>query len=93
LFTDLRGLGEEALELHVDNMSTIALMKNLVFHDRSKHIQTRFHFSRQCIDDGDIDVQFVRTEDQLSDMLTKALGRVQFLEHHDRIGDVKVKDA
>jgi hypothetical protein len=87
------GQEEEAVELHVDNKSAIALMKNPVFHDRSKHIQTRYHFIRQCIDTGDIDVQFVRTEEQLSDIMTKALGRVRFQELHRRIGIVKVKDT
>lgn len=93
LYAELRGHSDEAVELRVDNKSAIALMKNPVFHDRSKHIQTRFHFIRQCVDDGDIDVQFVRTEDQLSDIMTKALGRVQFLELRTRIGIVKVKDV
>ena len=76
----------------MDNKSAIALMKNPVFHDRSKHIQTRYHFIRQCVDNGDINVQFVRTKDQLSDIMTKALGRVQFQELRRRIGIVKVKD-
>jgi hypothetical protein len=44
------------------------------------------------VDDGDIDVQFVRTEDQLSDIMTKALGCVQFEELRHRIGIVKVKN-
>jgi hypothetical protein len=79
-------------ELRVDNKSAIALMKNPVFHDRSKHIQTRYHFIRQCVDNGDINVMFVRTEDQLSDIMMKALGRVQFQELRRRIGIVKVKD-
>jgi hypothetical protein len=53
-------------------------MKNPVFHDRRKQIEIRYHFIRQCVDNKDIDVQFVRTADQFSDIMTKALGRVQF---------------
>lgn len=90
---ELLGHSDGATELRVDNKSAIALMKNPVFHDRSKHIQTRFHFIHQCIDNGEIDVQFVRTEDQLSDIMTKALGRVQFQELRRCIGVVKVKDT
>jgi hypothetical protein len=41
-----------AIELCVDNKSAIALMKSPVFHDLSKHIQTRYHFIRNCIDDS-----------------------------------------
>ena len=79
-------------ELRIDNKSAIALAKNPVFHDRSKHIQIRYHYIRQCVDNGDINIQFIRTEDQLSDIMTKALGRVQFQELRRRIGIVKVKD-
>jgi hypothetical protein len=62
------------------------------FHDRSKHIEIRYHFIRQCVENGNIDVQFVRTEDQLSDILTKSRARVQFQELRRRIGIIKVKD-
>jgi hypothetical protein len=78
LHGELLGHNGDVLELCVDNKSAIALTKNPVFHDRSKHIQTWFPFIRQCVDNGDIDIQFVCTEDQLSDIMMKALGRVQF---------------
>jgi hypothetical protein len=93
LHDELLGRKHGAVELHVDNKSAIALMKNPVFHDRSKHIEIRYHFIRQCVDNKDINVQFVRTADQLSDILTKALGRIQFQELCRRIGIVKVKDT
>jgi hypothetical protein len=78
LHGELQGLVGVTTELHVDKKSAIALMKNPIFHDRRKHIETRFHFIRQCVDNGDINVQFVRTEDQLSHIMTKALARMQF---------------
>jgi hypothetical protein len=93
LLGELLGHDDGAIELRVDNKSAIALTKNPVFHDRSKHIQIRFHFIRQCVEDGDIDVQYVRTADQLSDALTKSLGRVQLQELRRRIGIVQMKDT
>ena len=42
------------VEMKVDNKSSLDLMKNPVFHGRSKHIDIRFHFIRECIDNGDI---------------------------------------
>ena len=39
----------EATEIFVNNKSALALAKNPVFHDRSKHIDTRYHFIRECI--------------------------------------------
>ena len=61
------------VKLFVDNKSAIALMKNPVFHGRSKHIDTRFHFIRECVEEGKIMVEFIRTEEQRADSLTKAL--------------------
>jgi hypothetical protein len=92
LHAELVGYDGGAAELHIDNKSAIALMKIPVFHDRSKHIQTCYHFIRQCVDDNDIEVQFVRTEDQLFDIMTKSLGCVQFQELRNRIGVVKMQD-
>jgi hypothetical protein len=92
LYGELMGYDGDATELRVDNKSAIAPMKNPVFHDRSKHIEIRYHIIRQCVENGNIDVQFVRTEDQLSDILTKSRARVQFQELRRRIGIIKVKD-
>ncbi|WVZ50248.1 hypothetical protein U9M48_001522, partial [Paspalum notatum var. saurae] len=55
--------------------SAIALSKNPVFHERSKHIDTRFYYIRECIGDGKMKVKHVRTEEQLADILTKPFGR------------------
>jgi hypothetical protein len=54
-----------------DNAAAIALAKNPVLHDRSKHIDVKFYFTREC-------VEHVGTNDELADILTKALGRLQF---------------
>ncbi|KAA0038954.1 Copia protein [Cucumis melo var. makuwa] len=59
--------------IHVDNKSTIALAKNPVFHDRGKHIDTRFHFIRDCISRKEVQVEYVKTEDQITDIFTKPL--------------------
>ena len=52
LIGDLMGKTPSKFRLLVDNKSAIALCKNPVFHDRSKHIDTRFHYIRECIDEG-----------------------------------------
>ncbi|XP_024314609.1 uncharacterized protein LOC112270752 [Brachypodium distachyon] len=72
--------------LKVDNQFAISLSKNPVFHDRSKHIHVRYHFARECVETEKISVEYVRTELQLADILTKALGRVRFLEIREKIG-------
>jgi len=85
--------GEEAHSpaLMVDNQPAIALAKNPVLHDRSKHIDIKFHFLRDCIDGGQIVIEFVETGRQLADILTKSLGRLQFMELRKMIGMDEVK--
>ncbi|CAA0827649.1 cysteine-rich RLK (RECEPTOR-like protein kinase) 8 [Striga hermonthica] len=82
--------GEEARPptLMVDNQPAIALAKNPVLHDRSKHIDTRFHFIRDCVDEGQIILEFVESGRQLADILTKPLGRLRFMELRTKIGIV-----
>jgi len=89
LLGDLIELEPAVPEIMVDNMSSIALTKNPVFHDRSKHIDVRYHYIRECIERGRIVIDYIETKMQLADVLTKALGRVRFQELRVRIG---VKD-
>jgi hypothetical protein len=91
LLRDVIGTEVEVPMLKMDNMSAIALSKNPVLHDRSKHIDTKFHFIRECVDGGKIRLEFKSSQDQLADALTKSLGRLRFTEMRSRIGVVKVK--
>jgi hypothetical protein len=50
LLGDFTGEGPKAAKLRVDNKSAISLIKNPVDHDRSKHIDLRFHFIRECME-------------------------------------------
>nr|GEU85044.1 hypothetical protein [Tanacetum cinerariifolium] len=58
--------------------SAIAISCNLVQHSRTKHIHTRYHFIREQVENGIIELYFVRTEYQLADMFTKALPEDRF---------------
>ncbi|KAD3067701.1 hypothetical protein E3N88_35581 [Mikania micrantha] len=96
LIGDLTNKEAGSVMLFVDNKSAIALMKNAVFHGRSKHIDTKFHFIRECVEKGKIQVEHVSGEDQKADTLTKALPRVKFIEMRALLGikdlGVKVKE-
>jgi hypothetical protein len=89
LLASLTGVEAEQVTLKVDNESAIALIKNPVHHDRTKHIDIKYHYIRDCVENGSTVVEHVRTGDQLADILTKPLGRVKFLELRDRIGVCK----
>jgi hypothetical protein len=50
-------------ELMVDNQSAIALSKNPVFHERSKHIDLHYHYIRECVDEGRIIIDYTATKE------------------------------
>nr|GEW97861.1 zinc finger, CCHC-type [Tanacetum cinerariifolium] len=89
----LIGEGAQRVQLLVDNQSAIALMKNSMFHGRSKHIDTKYHFIRECVERDQIYVEHVSGNLQKADILTKALPRVKFTEMRRLIGteDVNIK--
>ncbi|GJU04006.1 retrovirus-related pol polyprotein from transposon TNT 1-94 [Tanacetum coccineum] len=73
--------GFNKIPMYCDNKSAIALCCNNVQHSRSKHIDIRFHFIKEHVENGVIELYFVNTEYQLADIFTKALGRnrIEFL--------------
>nr|GEZ13060.1 retrotransposon protein, putative, unclassified [Tanacetum cinerariifolium] len=75
------GLGFNKISMYCDNKSAIALCCNNVQHSRSKHIDIRYHFIKEQVENGVIELYFVNTEYQLADLFTKALGceRIEFL--------------
>ncbi|GJX93333.1 retrovirus-related pol polyprotein from transposon TNT 1-94 [Tanacetum coccineum] len=75
------GLGFNKIPMYCDNKSAIALCCNNVQHSRSKHIDIRFHFIKEQVENGVVELYFVNTEYQLADIFTKALGRerIEFL--------------
>ena len=93
LIGDLMGTKEAPVKLLMDNMSAIALSKNPEHHDRSKHIDTKYHFIRECIEDGKVEVDHIETANQLADIFTKALGRVRFLELREALGVIKLQQV
>ena len=85
LIKELMSVEENLVRILVDNKSAMELTRNPVYHNRRKHIDTRHHFIRDCIEEGLIKLDYVRTEDQLADLFTKLLGRVKFYEFRAKI--------
>ncbi|GJY73599.1 hypothetical protein Tco_0478030 [Tanacetum coccineum] len=75
------GLRFNKIPLYCDNKSAIALFCNNVQHSRSKHIDIRYHFIKEQVENGVVELYFVKTEYQLADIFAKALGpeRLDFL--------------
>uniref|UniRef100_A0A0A9FJ50 Reverse transcriptase Ty1/copia-type domain-containing protein n=1 Tax=Arundo donax TaxID=35708 RepID=A0A0A9FJ50_ARUDO len=93
MLEELTGEKQGSVKLYVDNNSAIALMKNPVFHGRSKHIDMRYHFIRDYVCKGHISVHWICTEEQRADVLTKALaaGKLQAMRHLLGVRDLSTR--
>ncbi|WOG82194.1 hypothetical protein DCAR_0101356 [Daucus carota subsp. sativus] len=79
----------EATILFCDNKSAISIAKNPVCHERTKHIAIKYHFIRDAVEEGEIQLQYCTTQEQLADIFTKALPKEKFCYLRERIGVVK----
>nr|GEV68265.1 retrovirus-related Pol polyprotein from transposon TNT 1-94 [Tanacetum cinerariifolium] len=72
------GFNYNKIPLYFDSQSAITISCNPVQHSRTKHIHSRYHFIKEQIENGIIELYFVRTEYQLADMFTKSLPEDRF---------------
>nr|GEZ49788.1 hypothetical protein [Tanacetum cinerariifolium] len=80
------GFNYNKIPLYCDSHSAIAISCNPVQYSRTKHIHTLYHFIKEQVENGIIELYFVRTEYQLADMFTKALLEDRFKYLVRRIG-------
>ena len=80
LLGELKILDDKPTHLYCDNQSSIKLSYNPVFHERSKHFEVDFHFTRQKVENNSIQVEFISSQEQPADILTKSLGKIKFEE-------------
>jgi hypothetical protein len=76
------GVAYKRVPLMCDSSSAICIAKNLVFHWGVKHIKVRQHFLRDHIEKGDIEMKYIKTERQLTDILIKPLDATHFASLH-----------
>nr|GEV05279.1 copia protein [Tanacetum cinerariifolium] len=81
------GFKYKKIPFYSDSQSAIAISCNPMQHSRTKHIYTRYHFIKEKVENGIIELYFVKTEYQLADMFTKALPEDRFQYLVKRIGD------
>ncbi|XP_057537921.1 secreted RxLR effector protein 161-like [Amaranthus tricolor] len=82
---DLQHKQETPTTMFCDNMSTIAMTKNPVFHIRSKHIEIRHHYIRELVDKKEIELQFCKMGEQLADIFTKPISTDRFIDFRRRL--------
>ena len=78
LLTDLFNLEMESTVILCDNPSCIKIIENPVFHDKSKHIEIQYYYISDMVQRGAIKLQYVGTNEQVADVLTKPLSLVKF---------------
>jgi hypothetical protein len=72
--------------IYYDNQSWIKLLENPIFHDQSKNIDIWYHFIRDYVQRGVVELQYISTEEQVADILTKALNMGKFVFFKDKLG-------
>lgn len=77
LFQDIGIQLPDSMALFIDNQSTISISNDVMFHQRTKHIDIQYHFIRNLVIDGIIDTYYCPTLDMVADILTKGLPRAQ----------------
>lgn len=74
------GVFQEHVDIYCDNLRAIKLVKKQIYRSRTKHIDDRFHFIREILDEGNILLKKIGTVDSPADMLTMMVFGVKF--HH-----------
>ena len=77
--------------IYCDNQSCIKLFENLEFHDKSKHIEIKYQYIRDMVEKGAVKLQYIATDEQITDVLTKLLSRVKLEYFRDKLGVVPRK--
>ena len=80
------GITYRHVPLLCDNESAIKIANNLVQHSRTKHIDIRYHFLRDHVQKGDIDITHVGTDMQLADIFIKPLDEARFCQLRRELG-------
>ena len=65
--------------MYYDNQSALHIVRNLVFHSKTKHIGVQYHFIQEVIEDGSVDLQKIHTKENLADILTKPINADKFI--------------
>ena len=91
LCKDLQIQCSSPITIHEDNQGTIAMSKNPILHKRTKHIDIKFHFVREKIQDKTIELKYCPTHEMVADIFTKPLPRGQFEKVRERLGLILVQ--
>jgi hypothetical protein len=90
LLEDMKITYSEPIQMYCDNQAARHIASNPVFHERTKHIEVDCHFIREKVQAGIIETPFVRSQEQIADILTKALDRGPFEKLLVKLGSIDI---
>lgn len=80
----------DKITIFEDNQSTITLSTNPENNRRLKHVNIKHHFIRDTVASGDVDLKYIKTEEQEADMLTKPMNKTQLQNLSKKIGMLSI---
>jgi hypothetical protein len=90
LISDLFDQIPESTIIYCDNQSCIRLSKHLVFHERLKHIDIKYYFIRDKVQEGEVKLDYIPIDEQTTDILTKPLSRIKFAYFPEKMGIMEI---
>lgn len=91
LLARLFGQSMEPTVIHYDNQSYVKLSINPVFHDRTKHVEIKYHYIKDMVQRKAIQLRYICTDEQTADILTKPLSRLKFVYFREKLEVVENK--
>ena len=93
LLQDMSETSVTPITIFEDNQSTIEMTKNPQFHSKAKHIDIKFHYIRELVTTGKVDLKYCRKDEMIADMLTKGIGKIQFTKLRSMMGLRNISDC
>ena len=86
ILKDLGISSKDPIPLYCDNMSNVHLARNPMFHAHTEHIEVHYHFIRERVQAGDVDLQHISSNLKIADIFTKALATDKLRQFMSEIG-------
>ena len=80
----------DATCIFCENQSCVKLSDNPVFHDKSKHINIKYHYIRDMVQRGEVKLQYVAMDEHIADVLTNLLAKVKFEYFREKLGVLQI---